>query len=131
MSRLRHLARQPWFVMPVLAVLVLGGWFVVHRGGGSNAAAGDANERLVTATEGTIGDTVSTQGTLAAADTSDLSFASAGTVTAVNVVAGQTVKKGQVLATIDPTDLIADQAAVDAAAADLASARQAVAQATS
>jgi len=118
MSRLRHLVRQPWFVMPVLAVLVLGGWVVVHRGGGGDAAADDAGERVVTATEGTIGTTVSAQGTLAAADTADLSFAAAGTVTAVKVVAGQTVRKGQVLATIDTADLAAALADAQATRAD-------------
>ncbi len=64
--------------------------------------------------------TVSAEGTVAAAQTDDLSFSSAGTVTAVNVKAGDTVKAGQVLATIDSAAL---QSAVTSAEADLASAQ--------
>ena len=41
--------------------------------------------------------------TVAAAQTNDLSFSSSGTVTAVDVKAGDEVKAGQVLATIDST----------------------------
>jgi multidrug efflux pump subunit AcrA (membrane-fusion protein) len=49
--------------------------------------------------------TVSASGTLAPADTEDLSFSASGTVTAVNAKAGQKVVKGQVLATIDSASL--------------------------
>jgi macrolide-specific efflux system membrane fusion protein len=48
---------------------------------------------------------VSASGTLAPAETKDLSFTSSGTVTAVAVKVGQKVKKGQVLATIDSASL--------------------------
>ncbi len=41
-------------------------------------------------------------GTVAATDTSALSFAVAGTVATVAVVQGDRVKEGQVLATLDP-----------------------------
>ena len=43
------------------------------------------------ATAGTMRQTITAQGTVTAAKTSDLSFTAAGTVTAVNVVAGQQV----------------------------------------
>ncbi len=64
--------------------------------------------------------TVSAEGTVAAAQTDDLSFTSSGTVTAVNVKAGDAVKAGQVLATIDSASL---QSAVTSAKASLASAQ--------
>jgi len=47
--------------------------------------------------------TVSLSGNLAANGETDLDFAGAGKVTAVNVQSGQTVVAGQVLATQDPT----------------------------
>ena len=64
--------------------------------------------------------TVSAEGTVAAAQTDDLSFTSSGTVTAVNVKAGDTVTAGQVLATIDSAEL---QSAVTSAESNLASAK--------
>ena len=62
--------------------------------------------------------TVSADGTIAAAQTDDLSFASAGTVTAVNVKAGQTVKAGDVLATIDSAELQSAVADAESSVAD-------------
>ena len=71
-------------------------------------------------TRGALTNTVSAQGTVAAAQTDDLSFSAAGTVTAVNVKAGDTVTTGQVLATIDSASL---QSAVASAASTLAKAQ--------
>ena len=53
------------------------------------------------------------------ADTDDLSFGASGTVTAVNVAAGDKVTTGQVLATIDSASLESD---VESAESDLADA---------
>ena len=63
--------------------------------------------------------TVSAEGTVEAAQTDDLSFTASGTVTAVNVKAGDTVTAGQVLATVDSAEL---QSAVTSAESNLASA---------
>ncbi|RJS45541.1 efflux RND transporter periplasmic adaptor subunit [Nocardioides cavernaquae] len=71
------------------------------------------------ATSSTIKDTVTGSGTLEAARSEDLSFASSGTVTAVNVKTGDRVKKGDVLARIDTASL---QAALTSAQAQLDSA---------
>ena len=116
---LRRNLRRPWVVMPVVAVLGLGGWLVLKPASASSSGAQSA-PRTVAATEGTMDKTVSAQGTVASAQTDDLSFTSAGTVTAVNVVAGQKVTAGQVLATIDSAAL---QSNVSAAQSDLASAQ--------
>ena len=119
---MRSLAQQmkkPWVVMPLVALLAFGGWFALRPE--ENASAGQATdtEQVVEATTGTMAKTVSADGTIAAAETEDLSFGSAGTVTAVNVEAGDQVRAGDVLATIDSAEL---EAAVSAAEATVAEA---------
>ena len=59
----------------------------------------------VPVTTGTIQQTVASSGTLEPSSQANLNFAVSGTVTAVNVKAGQTVTAGQVLATVDTTAL--------------------------
>ena len=59
----------------------------------------------VPVTTGTIQQTVTSSGTIEPASQATLNFAVSGTVTAVNVKAGQTVTAGQTLATIDTTAL--------------------------
>lgn len=99
-----------------------------------------------TATTGTIVSSVSISGTVASSSVKELSFGTAGTVTAVDVAIGDKVKTGQVLASVDPSaydvqlesaqaNLAAAQAkeTTDAAgptAATLASARDSVSQAS-
>src|SRR4051812_39384126 len=102
MKRLRRLAANPWIVMPPVAALAVGGGIGFRPGQSAGTAANAAaTTQLVAATTGDIAQTVSAEGTVAAAQTDDLTFASAGTVTAVNVKAGQKVNTGDVLATID------------------------------
>lgn len=67
-----------------------------------------------------MSDTVSAEGTVAAAQTDNLNFRSSGTVTAVNVQAGDAVTAGQVLATIDSAEL---QSAVSSAQSSVANAQ--------
>jgi macrolide-specific efflux system membrane fusion protein len=104
-------------------ILVAGGgaavwWFVVRDE--PVATVGITTEpQVVEVTSGTIGETVSAEGTVAAAATEDLSFGSSGTVTSVWVTAGDTVTAGQVLATLDSAEL---ESALAAAEADLADA---------
>ena len=59
----------------------------------------------VPVTTGTIQQTVTSSGTIEPASQASLNFAVSGTVTAVDVKAGQTVTAGQVLATVDTTAL--------------------------
>lgn len=75
-----------------------------------------ASPTTVTAevTSSTVSSTVTGSGTLEAEQSKDLSFSSSGTVTAVKVDEGDTVKKGQTLATIDTTSLEADLASAQA-----------------
>jgi multidrug efflux pump subunit AcrA (membrane-fusion protein) len=116
--------RMPLVVLPVLVILIAafaGWWFGIRSDGTSTAAATvTTTKQLVTVTSGPTSQTVSADGTVAAAQTDDLSFTAAGTVTAVNVKAGASVTKGQVLATIDSAAL---QSALTSAESTLADAK--------
>jgi multidrug efflux pump subunit AcrA (membrane-fusion protein) len=115
--------RRPVVVVPAAIVLIGGAVFFGLRAGKSNAAnskASTTNEQLYTVQPTTMQQTVSASGTIEPSATEDLSFTSAGTVTAVNVKAGQKVKKGAVLATIDSAAL---QSAVQQANATYQSAQ--------
>ncbi|MEI2639465.1 MAG: biotin/lipoyl-binding protein [Microthrixaceae bacterium] len=70
------------------------------------------------ATRGTIAQTVSAEGTVAALATEDLSFSSSGTVATVNVKVGDVVSTGDVLATIDSAELVAAVADAKATVAE-------------
>jgi multidrug efflux pump subunit AcrA (membrane-fusion protein) len=105
--------------MPVAAAVALGGWWVWFRPDSTNeSAAATQSEQRVTATRGSMAQTISAEGTITPAQTDDLNFTSAGTVTAVNVTAGQTVKAGDVLATIDSAELQAAVAEAESSVAD-------------
>jgi multidrug efflux pump subunit AcrA (membrane-fusion protein) len=107
--------RQPIVVVPAAIVLVMvGGWWVAFRPDDDAGASSTTVRQLVEVTRGTMSETVSADGTVAAAQTDDLSFSSPGTVTAVAVKAGDAVKAGQVLATIDSAALQGDVASAEA-----------------
>lgn len=113
------------WLIPLAAVVVIAG--VVGGILIANHAKTSSNRpqtitRDVTAQTMTMSTTIAATGTIEPARRADLSFSSAGTVTAVEVAVGDAVTSGQVLATIDTTDLQAAvdsaQAAVDAATSD-------------
>jgi multidrug efflux pump subunit AcrA (membrane-fusion protein) len=109
-------AREPYVLLPaLLAVAVAVGLAMGALGGSGTAASSTA--QVATATRGPMTQTVSAQGTVAAAQTDNLSFGSSGTVTAVNVKAGDEVQAGQVLATIDSAQLRANVASAQSAVA--------------
>src|SRR5664280_3845529 len=94
---------------------------VIVGGGGAWAATRSSSSStvaptLVSATSSTIRDSVSTSGTIAPAQRADLSFAVSGTVTSLPVAAGDQVKAGAILATIDSASL---QSAVTSAQANV------------
>ena len=124
MQLVRRFAAKPFVVMPLVAVLGLGAWWGLRSDDGADSGTAGAADQVVEATTGPMALTVSAEGTVAAAETDDLSFTSAGTVTAVNVSAGDVVRAGQVLATIDSAEL---EAAVADAEADVADAEAALA----
>ncbi|MGA2111610.1 MAG: efflux RND transporter periplasmic adaptor subunit [Anaerolineales bacterium] len=77
--------------------------------------------RTETAAKGTITSTVDATGTLAARQTADLSFGVSGDVAQVSVKLGGTVKKGEVLATLDPSSV---PSSIGLAEQDLVTAQQ-------
>lgn len=108
-----------------MAVGAVGGWWWSGRAAASTAAA--TSTRLVAASLGTVKETVSASGTLEPAHQATAAFTSSGTVTEVAVEVGETVKKGQLLATIDDSAL---QDAVTLAQASVTAAQDQVDSAT-
>ncbi|MBL6279090.1 efflux RND transporter periplasmic adaptor subunit [Micromonospora fiedleri] len=140
------LHRPPVVVNAALALLLLGGgywaWSSVTGDSAAQAEPGQA-ARTVVVSRGTVTATVTADGSIESATTASAGFVTAGTVTDIRVRVGQTVKKGQLLATVDPAaaertlklaraNLDAAENALDrarAAGGDTASAENAVTQA--
>jgi macrolide-specific efflux system membrane fusion protein len=106
------------------AVLVAGAalgvwWFEFRSEPATNELTFETIQQLTEVSTGTIQETVSAEGTVAASETDDLNFTSAGTVTAVNVEVGDVVAAGDVLATIDSAELEAALAEAQAEYDDL------------
>jgi macrolide-specific efflux system membrane fusion protein len=92
-------------------VLVGGGagyWFL------GRADSSPAEATVATVATGTFQQTVTGSGTIAPAKQADLDFAVSGRITAVDVEAGDTVDKGEVLATLDTVSLDAALASAKA-----------------
>lgn len=85
----------------------------------TTSSADESRYRLATVTSGDIEQSVTYDGTIAAANRVDLTFATEGTVAKVAVSVGDEVEAGDVLAELDAADLKAD---VVRARADLAEA---------
>ncbi|MGO1315496.1 MAG: efflux RND transporter periplasmic adaptor subunit [Cellulomonadaceae bacterium] len=115
-------------VVLVAVVLVLGGVAAVWLALRPEAAAQDsaATTTTVQAATSTFEQSVTTSGTLTPAVQVQAVFAASGTVRSVEVVAGDLVAEGDVLATIDTLQLGAARAQ---AAADLATAQAALVEA--
>jgi macrolide-specific efflux system membrane fusion protein len=108
----------------VAAILVVAGivcWLIL-RPAGEAAASPSITQvtRTGTVSTATFEKSVSASGALTPTVDDDVSFEASGTVTSVKVAEGDTVKKGQVLATIDTLQLKAD---LLSAKADLATAK--------
>jgi macrolide-specific efflux system membrane fusion protein len=111
-----------------LAVAVVGAGGLAY-GAIDSSGSGSSTKtatRLVSATVGTVSQTVSASGTVQPATSLDLNFVNGGTLTAVNVKAGQKVAAGQVLATIDNAKA---KVGLESAQANLAAAQQKLDQA--
>ena len=108
--------RYRWPIVGVVVVLIAGavGLTLWLTSGSSTAPGLTVTTVTATAKTGTIQQTVASSGTLEPASQSNENFAVSGTVTAVNVKAGQTVTAGQVLATVDTTALSEDVNAAEA-----------------
>ena len=113
--------RRRGVIIAVVVVLLAGaGGLIYWLTSGSSTPTGlVVTTTTVPVTTGTIQQTVASSGTIEPASQASLNFAVSGTVTAVNVKAGQSVTAGQVLATVDTTALSEE---VSAAQAQLAAA---------
>lgn len=108
--------RRRAVAVATVVVAVATTWFVARP----DAEGATATTATAEATTSTVRDTVTGSGTLEPARTATLSFASSGAVTKVRVEAGDTVRKGAVLAAIDTTSL---EAALTSAEAQLVAAQ--------
>ena len=102
LGRVRRLGRRgvAAVVVVLLAVVGTGAWLLTRPSG---AAA--AQQVTATVAAGTYQQTVSATGTLEPTRQADLDFAVSGRVTSVRVAAGDTVQKGDRLATLDTSSL--------------------------
>jgi multidrug efflux pump subunit AcrA (membrane-fusion protein) len=115
-----HRWRNRFVGLVVLAALVAAGayalWAMVLGGGSSSGE----ETQTATVQRGSITNTISTSGVVVAQSTVDLSFGQSGLVTALNVILGQEVKQGDVLAEIESDAL---ESAVATAELNLTSAQ--------
>lgn len=115
---------RPWVRVVAVALLVgvagTGVYWFGFREAPAQAATAESTTTAVAASLSTIQQSVSASGTLTPTVQEDVSFAVSGTVTSVDVAAGDTVTAGQQLATVDTLQL---DAALLQARADLASAQ--------
>ncbi|WP_433790118.1 efflux RND transporter periplasmic adaptor subunit [Actinoplanes sp. CA-252034] len=122
-----RLSRHPSLVVnAVIGVVLVAGAYTVYEtfsGTDDGATAATASERTVTVQQGTVTKTATADGTLESASTASATFETSGTVTSISVKVGDKVKKGQVLAKVDPA---AAQRSLDAAEADLDAAQDAL-----
>ena len=96
--------RKP-LIVTLAAVVLVGGAVGAWARTRTSAEAAATTTRTVAATVVTLQQSVTAAATIEPKTQSDLSFAGAGTVTAVKVAVGDVVTVGQALATIDPTTL--------------------------
>ena len=107
--------RRAAIVAIVVVVLAGAGGLTYWLTSGSSSPTGlVVTTETVSVTTGTIQQTVASSGTIQPASQASLNFAVAGTVTAVDVKAGQTVTNGQVLAALSTTALAEQVAAAEA-----------------
>jgi multidrug efflux pump subunit AcrA (membrane-fusion protein) len=108
--------RYRWPIVGVVVVLVAAavGLSLWLTSGSSTPTGLSITTVTVPVTTGTIQQTVASSGTIEPASQATLNFPVSGTVTAVDVKAGQAVTAGQVLATVDTTALSEEVSAAQA-----------------
>ncbi|WP_433293160.1 efflux RND transporter periplasmic adaptor subunit [Actinoplanes sp. CA-030573] len=123
-----NLRRPSVAVNAALGVALVAGAFWAYEtlSGPDTSTAANASVRSVAVQQGTVTKTVTADGTVESANTATAGFVTGGTVTAISVRVGSVVKKGQVLAKVDPADA---QRSLDAANADLDAANDSLSRA--
>lgn len=97
--------RKVFTVIVVLAVLSAAGYFGLQELQRRQAEAAAPNYEAVTINRGDISATVSATGVVLPEREVNMAFPASGAIARVNVDVGQAVKAGDVLATLDTTDL--------------------------
>ncbi|WP_033339301.1 efflux RND transporter periplasmic adaptor subunit [Catenuloplanes japonicus] len=124
-------ARRPsWIVNSGLGLAIVGvgvwAYLSFAQPARSEASTNTGTTRTLTVQQGTVTSSVSADGSVSSATTASASFGTSGTVTEISVKVGDAVKKGQVLAKVDPT---AANRNLTAAKADLTAAQDALSRA--
>jgi multidrug efflux pump subunit AcrA (membrane-fusion protein) len=96
--------RLAWWIAIGVAVVVFAGVSALLLTGGTGATPKTVASTVAPVRRGTVVVTASAAGTVQASATRGLSFSVAGTVTELDVKAGDSVTAGQVLAKIDDSD---------------------------
>lgn len=109
----KHTRRNSIALAAVVVFLALGAWGLHQRTSGDTGTVTRNSE----VTTGTMQETVTGSGTVAASSTNDLNFEASGQVSSVNVEAGQKVSKNQVLARINSASLRSQVAQAQASVA--------------
>jgi HlyD family secretion protein len=100
--------KRTWIILAVVAVALIGGGiFAATRTANSQTGLSQmlANAQQVAVVQTTLISSVDSTGSIMPESSVALSFNAAGTVDDVKVAVGDTVKQGEVLATLDATDL--------------------------
>ncbi len=122
---MKRIIRTLVLILLLVAVVAGGFWYYRNRSASSTATAASTNfTQVVDVTRGNLSATISVVGELDASESADLVFermSDTAKLESLAVKAGNTVKAGQVLATIDPTSYqqVLDQAQSDLQAAEV------------
>ena len=98
--------KRTWIIIGVVAVLIVAGVVIITNNQRNTAqAAAQANVQMGRVTRATLLSTVDSSGSVTPESKVTLSFGTSGTVSKLNVQAGDHVKKGDVLAELDASSL--------------------------
>ncbi len=119
---MKTLIRKPWF-LAIIAVVVVGGAYLGYRAYRARTTTAASGVQTVRARISTLTAQVGATGTVRAGQSAALTFGTTGTVGTVAVQPGQKVRKGDLLASLDPTSVSPQ---VISAQADLLAAKTAL-----
>ena len=97
--------KRTWIILGIVVVLVAGGVYLGTRPTATAESQLLANAQTATVVRTTLALSVQSSGSIIPEAKTPLSFGASGTVDKVNVAVGNHVKQGDVLATLDTTDL--------------------------
>ena len=97
--------KRTWIILGIIGVLIVGGIIVVTNNQRSAAQAAQTNVQLGRVTEATLSSTIDSSGSVIPETKVTLPFGTSGAVAKVHVQPGDRVKKGDVLAELDTSDL--------------------------